>query len=260
MHGPEGLLPLLMAAGYLWLVVRARRRGPWPGWRTGAFLFGVVLVAVALLPPIGPWAHDDFRGHMLQHMLIGMYAPIALVLGAPVTLLLRALPARQARRVTALLRSRAMRVLADPVVALLLSVGVLGVLYYSPLYGVMSGQPVLHHLLHLHFLLAGCLFAWVIAGPDPAPHRPGVPARLVLLGVAVAAHATVSQLMYSGLYLRVDAPAEQIQGAAQIMYYGGDIAELLLAAALVAAWRPARAGADMTSFSSKQAQAVRGPR
>ncbi len=36
-----------------------------------------------MLPPIAPFAHTDFRGHMAQHMLIGMYAPLALVLGAP---------------------------------------------------------------------------------------------------------------------------------------------------------------------------------
>ncbi|MBB4908609.1 cytochrome c oxidase assembly protein [Actinophytocola algeriensis] len=53
--------------------------------------------------------------------------------------------------------------------------------------------------MHLHFLVAGYLFAWLIAGPDPAPHRPGVPARLVLLGVAIAVHATLAQLMYAGI-------------------------------------------------------------
>lgn len=33
-------------------------------------------------------------------------------------------------------------------------------------------------------------------------------------------------------------PIHQVQGGAEIMYYGGDIAELLPAAALVAIWRP----------------------
>lgn len=61
---------------------------------------------MALLPPLAPFVHGDFRGHMAQHLLIGMYAPLALVLGAPVTLLLRALPAHRARRSAGLLRSR----------------------------------------------------------------------------------------------------------------------------------------------------------
>lgn len=100
----------------------------------------------------------------------------------------------------------------------------------------MSANMMLHWLLHAHFLLAGCLFAYVIADPDPAPARPSVPVRLVVLGVAIAAHAVISQLMYGGFGINIHAPVDQ--GGAQIMYYGGDIAELLLAAALVATWRP----------------------
>jgi putative membrane protein len=94
--------------------------------------------------------------------------------------------------------------------------------------------------MHAHFVLSGFLFAWVIAGPDPAPARPSVKARLVVLGAAIALHAVIAQLMYGGFLIDVHAPAAQVRGGAEIMYYGGDVAELLLAAALVATWRPAR--------------------
>ncbi len=243
----EVLLPAvavaLVAAGYLLLAGRARAHRPalgWTPWRTASFLGGCALSAVALLPPVAPFAHGDFRGHMVQHLLIGMYAPLALALGAPVTLLLRTLPAARARRLTALLHSGPVRVIGHPVTALVLSTGTLPVLYFTPLFNATMGQPVLHWAVHAHFLISGCLFAWAVAGPDPAPARPGVPARLVVLGVAVAAHATVSQLMYGGFLIDVHAPVAQVRGGAEIMYYGGDIAELLLAAALVATWRPVR--------------------
>ncbi|WP_069742539.1 cytochrome c oxidase assembly protein [Streptomyces sp. EN23] len=241
----EVLLPavfvVLLAGGYVLLAGRARRRNEqagWSRWRTGWFLAGCALLAAGLLPPIAPWAHGDFRGHMFQHLLIGMYASLGLVLGAPITLLLRNLPAEQGRRLTGLVQSRPVHVLANPVTALLLSVGTLGLLYFTPLYSTMSANTGLHWLLHVHFLLAGCLFAYVIAGPDPAPSRPSVPARLVVLGVAIAAHAVISQLMYGGFGINIHVPVDQVQGGAQIMYYGGDIAELLLAGALVATWRP----------------------
>lgn len=241
----EVLLPavgvLLLAGGYVLLAGRARRRNPqagWSRWRSGWFLAGCALLAGGLLPPIAPWAHGDFRGHMLQHLLVGMYAPLGLVLGAPVTLLLRNLPVGQGRRLTALVQSRPLHALANPVTALLLSVGTLGLLYFTPLSTMMSAHTGLHWLLHAHFLFAGCLFAYVIAGPDPAPARPGVPVRMVVLGVAIAAHALISQLMYGGFGIDIHAPVDQVQGGAQIMYYGGDIAELLLAVALVATWRP----------------------
>ncbi|MFC8224817.1 cytochrome c oxidase assembly protein [Streptomyces sp. NPDC057287] len=241
----EVLLPavlvLLLAGGYVLLAGRTRRRNPqagWNRWRTGWFLAGCALLTGGLLPPIAPWAHGDFRGHMLQHLLIGMYAPLGLVLGAPVTLLLRNLPADKGRRLTGLVRSRPVHVLANPVTALVLSVGTLGLLYFTPLYSTISVNTGMHWLLHAHFLLAGCLFAYVIAGPDPAPARPGVPVRLVVLGAAITAHAVISQLMYGGFGIDIHAPVDQVQGGAQIMYYGGDIAELLLAVALVATWRP----------------------
>ncbi|MEU6038397.1 cytochrome c oxidase assembly protein [Actinomadura sp. NPDC047616] len=242
---PAVAAAVLPAVAYLLLVRRAARSGRRPPgrWRTAAFLTGCALLAVALLPPVAPFAHRDFRGHMLQHLLIGMYAPLALVLGAPITLLLRALPVRHARRLTGVLRSRPMRSVAHPVTALALSTGSLAVLYFTPLYEATTADPVLHWSLHAHFLLSGCLFAWVIAGPDPAPSRPGVRARLVVLGVAIAAHAVIAQLMYGGFLVDVHAPIAEVRGGAEIMYYGGDIAELLLAAALVATWRP-RASSD----------------
>lgn len=251
-HGGAGWDTVLAVAGvvalavaYLLLAHRGAGRAPRPGnrWRTAMFLTGCTLLAAALLPPIAPFAHRDFRGHMLQHMLLGMYAPLALVLGAPITVLLRALPAQRARRLTAVLRSKPMGVPAHPITALTLSTGSLAVLYFTPLYDAMTAWPALHWLLHAHFVLSGCLFAWVIAGPDPAPSRPGVMARLLVLGVAIALHAVIAQLMYGGFLIDVHAPIAQVRGGAEIMYYGGDIAELLLAAALVATWRPARRAA-----------------
>jgi putative membrane protein len=237
------LILLAAAVGYLLAVRRARHCNPtlgWSPWRSASFLAGLALLALASLPPLAASAHTDFRGHMAQHMLIGMYAPLALVLAAPVTLLLRTLPPVRARRVTAVLRSRPAGVLGHPAVALALSTGSLGLLYFTPLFDLTMRHPAGHWLLHLHFLASGCLFAYVIAGPDPAPTRPGVPARLVYLGIAVAVHALVAQAMYGGFLIDIRAPIGQVQQGAEIMYYGGDIAELLLAAALVATWRPER--------------------
>ncbi|MFD6425646.1 cytochrome c oxidase assembly protein [Streptomyces sp. NPDC060198] len=243
----ESWVPLtvaaLLACGYLRLVHRARQRNPargWTRWRAISFAAGCTLLGAALSPPVSTFAHADFRGHMAQHLLLGMYAPLLLVLGAPVTLLLRTLPARRARSLTRLLHTRPLRAAAHPVPALLLSTGSLAVVYGTPLYDATTARPVLHWLLHAHFLLSGCLFAHAVAGPDPAPSRPTVPARLLVLGVAVAAHAAVSQLMYGGFLIDVHAPVDHVRGGAEIMYYGGDIAELLLAGALVATWRPAR--------------------
>ncbi|GHF54982.1 hypothetical protein GCM10010218_40410 [Streptomyces mashuensis] len=250
------LVLLACAAVHVLGVRRARRRNPvqgWSPWRSASFLAGLVLLGVALLPPLAPAAHTDFRGHMAQHMLVGMYAPLALVLAAPVTLLLRALPPRGARRVTAVLHSRPARVAAHPAVALVLSTGSLVPLYFTPLYDAAMAHPAGHALMGVHFLVSGCLFAHAVAGPDPAPGRPGVRARLVYLGVAIAAHALIAQALYGGFFVDVHAPVGQVQQGAEIMYYGGDVAELLLAGALVATWRPGRgraAGGSAAGFTA----------
>ncbi|NEB90973.1 cytochrome c oxidase assembly protein [Streptomyces bauhiniae] len=246
--GPLGvvvtaLVLLAMTGGYLLAVRRVRRRNPakdWNTWRTASFLTGSALLALALLPPLGPAAHVDFRGHMTQHMLVGMYAPLTFVLAAPLTLLLRALPPARARRVTTVLHSLTARVLAHPAMALLLSTGTMGLLYFTPLYNTAMRYPAGHWLMNAHFLASGCLFAYALAGPDPAPKRPGVKPRLVYLGIAITAHALIAEAMYGGFFVDVHAPVDQVRQGAEIMYYGGDIVELLLAGALVATWRPER--------------------
>ena len=238
------LLLLALAAGVALYVAAARRlraagRG-WPGWRIAACATGAALLGVAGSAGVASWAHHDFRGHMVQHLTIGMFAPLALVLSAPVTLLLGALPPAGARRLAGWLRSGAFRRISHPASALALDAGVLYVLYLTPLYAAALQSPALHATMHAHFLLAGCLFAWAIAGRDPAPHRSPFRTRLLVLFAAVAAHATLAKAMYAYGYPRgTHHSLEEIQAAAQLMYYGGDAAELLLAVALFSGSRGA---------------------
>ncbi|WP_431934083.1 cytochrome c oxidase assembly protein [Micromonospora sp. RP3T] len=231
------LLPAVTFWAYLAAALRLRDPGG-PGWahrRTASFGLGTLLVAAGLLAP-----GDDFVGHMWQHLLIGMLAPLALVLGAPVTLLLRTLDRRTARRLVHLLRHPAARVLGHPVTGLLLTAGGLWLLYLTPLYRATLENPLLHTLVQAHFLLSGALFAWSVAGPDPGPHRPRVPVRLVVLGAGVAAHATIAQLLYAGVLVDVPATGAELRAGATLMYYLGDLAEIALALALLATWRPER--------------------
>lgn len=198
------------------------------------------LLVLALTPPLSPFQEESFTSHMYRHLLIGMYAPLGLVLGAPVTLLLRSVPQRYGRVIGRLLASTALGVLAHPVTALVLNLGGLYLLYATGLYVLTMEHPALHHLVQVHVLASGYLFAFSIAGPDPAPHRPSVPSRLVILGIAIAGHAVLAQLLYAGVLLPAPVTGDDLRAGADLMYYGGDIAELLLAFALVGTWRPGR--------------------
>ncbi|NJB84349.1 putative membrane protein [Lewinella marina] len=231
------VLVLLLALGYGYGLYRLRDRKRSDGWRAASFLLGLVLVGTALLPEVARWAHHDLRGHMVQHLLIGMFAPLFLVLGQPVTLALRALPVRLARRVTAVFRYRGVALLTHPVTALLLNIGGMYLLYLTPLYAFVVHAPHLHHLLHFHFLAAGYLFTWSVIGEDPVPRRPRLRLRVIVLFLSVALHATLSKVMYAYLYPRGGIhSAEEIRAAAKLMYYWGDLSELLLIIAVFALW------------------------
>ena len=56
--------------------------------------------------------------------------------------------------------------------------------------------------------------------------------------MAILGHAVLAQLLYAGVLVHVQAPAHDLKAGADLMYYAGDIAELLLALAMVSTWRP----------------------
>src|SRR5204863_7932512 len=92
------LVGVALAALYLIGVRRVRR--PWPAGRTIAFVAGAVVLALSELA-----SSSSFAGHMLEHVLIGMVAPVLFVLGAPITLALQASRPRSARSLRRLLHS-----------------------------------------------------------------------------------------------------------------------------------------------------------
>ena len=245
MAGVALALVALVLAAYVLAAIRQRRSGSaWSVWRTASFIIGCGLLAVAISPWVMAVAHADLRGHMVQHLLLGMFAPLGLVLGAPGTLLLRTLPVLAARQVVSFLDTLPVRILIHPVTALVLDIGGMYLLYLTPLYALSVSDPFVHFMVHLHFVLSGYLFTWSIAGPDPAPRRPAMLTRMLVLFFATAAHATLSKLMYAhGFPQGTSHGLDEIRDAAQLMYYGGDMAELLLTIAFFAIWfRHARHG------------------
>ena len=232
-------LALVATAAYLVAAARARGRGrSWPPWRAALWAAGIAAATLAVVGPVAEHAHHDFRAHMLGHVLLGMLAPLLLVLAAPVTLVLRALPVLACRRLSAVLRSAAVLALTHPVVAATLDIGGLWVLYRTPLYPAMMHSPVLHVLVHAHVFLAGCLFTLALVGPDPAPHRPGLPLRAAVLVLAIAAHNILTKTIYA--YPPDGVPADQAAAGAQLMYYGGAPIEIALLVLLGREWARAQ--------------------
>ncbi|MGY1769694.1 cytochrome c oxidase assembly protein [Blastococcus sp. SYSU D00813] len=229
---------LLPAALYL-AGVRVRRDGgrDWPTGRTAAWLLGCLLVGVALAPPLEE-AAAGASGHVVQHLILGAAAPLALVLGAPLTVLLGALTPAARRPLAVALHAPALRVLTHPGTGAVLTAGGLYLLHLTPLYALSTRSEAVHALVHGHLLAAGCLFAWAVAGPDPAPRRPGTRVRVAAVVAAGGAHAVLAQLLYARageLPPGARLGAREVEVAAQVMYHGGHLADLALLVALFAA-------------------------
>ena len=81
----------------LGVTVLHRRGDRWPVGRTLSFVgLGMGAFAFATMSGLGRYDTTLLSVHMVQHMLLSMVVPLALALGAPVTLALRTLPPRAA--------------------------------------------------------------------------------------------------------------------------------------------------------------------
>ena len=194
---PFFLVACLLALGlYAWGVVRLRRRGDaWSVGRTVSFVIGVLTIALMMCTGLNDYGMVMFSVHMVQHMVISMLSPILLLLGAPVTLALRALPvAGKGRKgprelLLALLHSRYMRIITHPAFTIPLFIASLYGLYFTPLFDFLMGSKTGHIAMMVHFLAVGVVFFWPIIGVDPGPHRPGYLMRMLELFAGMPFHA-----------------------------------------------------------------------
>ena len=163
---------VLVAVGlYLYGVHKLRARGDtWSAWRTFAFVgLGLGTVVIATQSFLAVYDTTLFSVHMVQHMVLSMISPIFLALGAPVTLALRTLAKRPRRWLLAVLHSRVAKILTFPPLTWALFVGTPFALYFSEWYELTLRNTYMHEVLHLHFLLVGCMFFWPLLGLDPVP-------------------------------------------------------------------------------------------
>jgi putative copper resistance protein D len=189
---PVPLVVTVWAAGLYLVGVRAlRRRGDaWPVGRTVMFVgVGMGLFYVATSSGLAAYDTTLLSVHMVQHMVLSMLVPLALALGAPITLALRTLPQRPRRWLLALLHSRLATVLSFPPLTLLLYVISPWALYFSGWYAASLDSTAVHELMHIHLVTVGALFFWPLVGVDPLPGRLGYPFRVLLAVLTLPFHA-----------------------------------------------------------------------
>ncbi|GAA3292247.1 cytochrome c oxidase assembly protein [Streptomyces cinereospinus] len=245
---------LLALALYGWGVVRLRRRGDgWPVARTVSFVTGVLTVGLMMCTRLNDYGMVMFSVHMVQHMVISMLSPILILLGAPVTLALRALPpAARGHKgprelLLALLHSRYMRIITHPAFTIPLFIASLYALYFTPVFDFLMGSKPGHIAMMVHFFATGVVFFWPIIGVDPGPHRPGYLMRMLELfagmpfhaffGIALMMASTPMVETYTDppASLGIDALADQ-NAAGGIAWAFSEIPSVLVLIALMFQW------------------------
>ena len=237
---------LLYTAG----VRTLRRRGDsWSAWRSISFLVGGLgAIVVATTSSLATYDDVLLSMHMVQHMVLSMVAPIFLALGAPVTLALRTLPARPRGWLLGLLHSRVAAVVAFPPVAFTLFILSPWALYFSGWYEATLRSALLHDVLHLHFLVVGCLFFWPLLGLDPVPGRVAYPFRMLTVFATLPFHAflgvtlmsmdaVVASDWYDGLHRSwPPSPIHDQTIAGGVLWGSGDLVGLVVFAVLFVQW------------------------
>ena len=203
-----GILITAVALYVKGVMVLTRRGDKWPVGRSIAFGLGIAAIDFATSGGLGLYAHFAFSYHMVAHMVLGMIAPIGIVLGAPITLALRTLPQGRTNEergvrgtLLAALHSKLAIFYTNPIVALAFFDGSLFALYFTGLFGSMMQSHVGHLFMNIHFILAGLLFFHVIIGIDPNPRRIPHLVRIVIVFAAMSIHAFFSVALMSSTTL-----------------------------------------------------------
>lgn len=189
-------------------VAKIYRRGDkWQWFRTVNWVIGLLVLTYITSGPPSVYGRVLFSAHMVDHMALTMVAPIFLVLGAPVTLALRALPARGdgsrgAREwLLVFVHSKFSQLVTHPLFAAANFAGSIVLFYYSDLFGFAMREHVGHELMTVHFLLTGYIFILSMIGTDPLPLRAPYPMRLVLLLATMGFHAFFGVAIMGGTNL-----------------------------------------------------------
>lgn len=243
-----------LVAYFLGVAKVVRRGDKWQWFRAVNWVIGLMVLTFITSGPPSVYGRILFSAHMVDHMALTMVAPIFLVLGAPVTLALRALPARGdgtrgAREwLLVFIHSKFSQLVTHPIFAAANFAGSIVLFYYSDAFGFAMRDHVGHELMILHFTLTGYIFILTMIGTDPLPRRAPYPMRLLLLlatmgfhaffGVAIMGGTSLLAADYFGNLGRAWGPSalldQQMGGA--VAWGIGEVPTLLVAIGVAIMW------------------------
>ncbi|GAA4549561.1 cytochrome c oxidase assembly protein [Amycolatopsis samaneae] len=241
---PAVVVVLVLAVLYL---RAARRQEGWPPGRTAAFLGGLVTIVLVTCSFLAVYDTTLFWTRAVQNIVLLMVTPLLLALGAPITLLLRAVPVAWADRLRRAGRGRAARILTFPLVVTAMLAAPPLLIYLSPLYGLTLESSIVDALVRVLLVLAGFGYFWTRIQLDPTPRGDSHLVSVWISLAEVILDGALGLVLWLGPLL---APAhyeaqhrtwgpeprtDQIIGAG-VLWIGGDLAGLPFVGALIVRW------------------------
>ncbi len=240
---------------YVWGVTRLARRGDrWPLHRVISWIIGMTVLVYATSGGVAVYGEFLFSAHMIQHMVLTMAIPVAIVVAAPVTLIARAVEVRHdgsrgmREWILGIVQSRWVGLVGHPLISTVVFALSLIVFYYSPLLGWATTTHLGHQWMIVHFLLTGYLFVQALISVDPSPHRTAYPMRMILLLATMGFHAFFGLSLMNGTGLLLpewfgamgrewgDTPLVDQQIGGAIAWGIGELPTFVLSGLVILSW------------------------
>jgi putative membrane protein len=251
------VLAVLLLTGALYIrgALPLLQRKVLRSWHIAAFAGGWLTLLAALVSPIDTLSDVLFSVHMTQHELLMLVAAPLIVIGQPLTPILRALPSRVRTRLQSEARSRwtvpIWRFLTGPVNVWILHAIVLLGWHLPALYEAALRSDLIHYVQHLMFVGVAVLFWWALVHGRYGRLGYGMAVLYVFTTAmytgALGALLTVSPRIWYPIYeertaaLGADPLADQ-QLAGLIMWIPAGVILLVVALGFLAAWLGALEG------------------
>jgi len=183
---------VVLLAGYGWAVRRAAVHGRGlPAWRVVSFVLGVLIMEVTIASAIDAYAMDLFWMHMVEHLVLIMVVPVFLVLGHPLTAIRDALTSPARERFEAVLRSRPVGILTDPMVGLLVYTLVIITTHLTDFMDQMAMHGWVMTFEQVLYVVAGCWLMMPLLAFEPLRRNVPYLLRIAVLFLAMVPDAVV---------------------------------------------------------------------
>ncbi len=163
---------------------------PVPAWRRACYAAGLLVLLVAISPPVDTLSGQLLTAHMAEHLLIGDIAALLLVLGLTGPMM------------APLLRKRVispLRVLSHPVVAIVVWAVNFYAWHIPAVYQAALRHDALHAVEHATFLAFGIAVWMALLGPLPKPRWFSNAGRLVyIVSVRLIGTVLANVMIFAG--------------------------------------------------------------